>query len=266
MRKICVVTTCRAEYGLLFWLMKEIQADPELQLQLVVTGTHLSPEFGSTVNLIREDGFRIDRQFDLQLKGDKVTDITHSLAVALDGFASAFHTLRPDLIVLLGDRFEILGAATAALIANVQWPTSWRRISLGAIDDSIRHAVTKMAHLHFVAAMDYRDRVIRMGEHPDRCFWLEAWGSTISIGSSFWSGKNLSRPLDYTREKESANHLSSRHHQPRCCRQSDGGDPESPYSAQGYPSDLSPTQTRHRYKAIVEKIKFLCAIIAIVPS
>ncbi|MFA7410402.1 MAG: UDP-N-acetylglucosamine 2-epimerase, partial [Bacteroidales bacterium] len=171
MRKICVVTTCRAEYGLLFWLMKEIQADPELQLQLVVTGTHLSPEFGSTVNLIREDGFRIDRQFDLQLKGDKVTDITHSLAVALDGFASAFHTLRPDLIVLLGDRFEIMGAATAALIANVPMAhLHGGELSLGAIDDSIRHAVTKMAHLHFVAAMDYRDRVIRMGEHPDRVF------------------------------------------------------------------------------------------------
>ncbi len=177
MRKICVVTTCRAEYGLLFWLMKEIQADPELQLQLVVTGTHLSPEFGSTVNLIREDGFRIDRQFDLQLKGDKVTDITHSLAVALDGFASAFHTLRPDLIVLLGDRFEILGAATAALIANVPMAhLHGGELSLGAIDDSIRHAVTKMAHLHFVAAMDYRDRVIRMGEHPDRVFLVGGMG------------------------------------------------------------------------------------------
>ncbi|MFO7616673.1 MAG: UDP-N-acetylglucosamine 2-epimerase [Bacteroidales bacterium] len=199
MRKICVVTTSRAEYGLLFWLMKEIQDDPELQLQLVVTGTHLSPEFGSTVNLIRDDGFRIDRQFDLQLMGDKPTDITHALAVALEGFASAFHTLNPDIVVLLGDRFEILGAASAALIANL--PVAHihgGELSLGAIDDSIRHAVTKMSHLHFTAAPEYRDRVIRMGEPPERVFLVGGMGIDNILRLRFLERADFEKAIGFT--------------------------------------------------------------------
>jgi GDP/UDP-N,N'-diacetylbacillosamine 2-epimerase (hydrolysing) len=199
MRKICVVTTSRAEYGLLFWLMKEIQADPELQLQLVVTGTHLSPEFGSTVNLIRDDGFRIDRQFDLQLMGDKPTDITHALAVALDGFASAFLTLNPDIIVLLGDRFEILGAASAALIANLPIAhIHGGELSLGAIDDSIRHAVTKMAHLHFTAAPEYRDRVIRMGEPPEKVFLVGGMGMDNIKRLTFLDKADFEKAIGFT--------------------------------------------------------------------
>ena len=177
MRKICVITTNRAEYGLLYWLMKGIQADPFFQLQVVVTGAHLSPEFGSTIDRIREDGFKVDRSFDLELFGDKVPDITHSLALAIEGFTSAFQTLRPDMIVLLGDRFEILGAATAALIANI--PVAHLHggeLSEGAIDDAIRHAVTKMSHLHFAATETYRKRIIQMGEQPARVFMVGGMG------------------------------------------------------------------------------------------
>ncbi len=177
MRKICVITTNRAEYGLLYWLMKGIQSDPEFQLQVVVTGAHLSPEFGSTIDRIREEGFKVDRSFDLELFGDKVLDLTHSLALAIEGFAASFQTLKPDLIVILGDRFEILGAATAALIANI--PVAHLHggeLSEGAIDDAIRHAVTKLSHLHFAAAEPYRNRIIQLGEQPDRVFMVGGMG------------------------------------------------------------------------------------------
>lgn len=177
MRKICVITTNRAEYGLLYWLMKGIQADPGFQLQVVVTGAHLSPEFGSTIDRIREDGFKVDRSFDLELFGDKVLDITHSLALALEGFAASFQTLKPDLILILGDRFEILGAATAALIANI--PVAHLHggeLSEGAIDDAIRHAVTKLSHLHFAAAEPYQNRIIQLGEQPERVFMVGGLG------------------------------------------------------------------------------------------
>jgi len=198
MRRICVITTSRAEYGLLFWLMKGIQSDPELKLQLVVTGTHLSAEFGSTIDMIRDDGFRIDRSFDLGLTGDKVLDITHSLALSLDGFASAFHTLTPDLVVLLGDRFEILGAAAAALIANI--PVAHihgGELSLGAIDDSIRHSVTKMSHLHFTATREYRNRVIRMGEEPGRVFMVGGMGMDNIRRMTFLGRAEFEKAIDF---------------------------------------------------------------------
>jgi len=177
MRKICVITTNRAEYGLLYWLMKGIREDPFFQLQLVVTGAHLSPEFGSTIDQIREDGFKIDRSFDLELFDDKAANVTHSMALALEGFSSSFQTLQPDIVVILGDRSEILSAATAALIANI--PVAHihgGELSEGAIDDSIRHAVTKMSHLHFTAAEPYRKRVIQLGEQPDRVFMVGGMG------------------------------------------------------------------------------------------
>jgi GDP/UDP-N,N'-diacetylbacillosamine 2-epimerase (hydrolysing) len=157
--------------------MKDIQSDPEFQLQVVVTGAHLSPEFGSTIDRIREDGFKVDRSFDLELFGDKVLDITHSLALALEGFAASFQTLRPDLVLILGDRFEILGAATAALIANI--PVAHLHggeLSEGAIDDAIRHSVTKLSHLHFAAAEPYRNRIIQLGEQPDRVYMVGGMG------------------------------------------------------------------------------------------
>jgi len=177
MKKICVITTTRAEYGLLYWLMKGIQSHPDLDLQLVVTGTHLSAEFGSTIDRIRDDGFRVDRSFDLNLHSDKAVDITQSLALGLNGFATAFNTLKPDLIVVLGDRFEIMGAALAALLAKI--PVAHLHggeLSFGALDESIRHAVTKLSHLHFAATEVYRRRIIQMGENPRHVFNVGGMG------------------------------------------------------------------------------------------
>ncbi len=197
MKKLCVITTTRAEYGLLFWLMKGIQEDPEYQLQIVATGTHLSAEFGSTIDQIREDGFHIDRSFNMELKDDSATGITNSLSIALNGFSTSFKTLQPDLVIILGDRFEILGAATAALIANIPIAhLHGGELSLGAIDDTIRHAVSKMAYWHFTAADAYRNRVIQLGENPSRVFNVGGLGQDNIRRLSLLSKRELEKTLD----------------------------------------------------------------------
>lgn len=166
-RKICVVTGTRAEYGLLYWLMKEIQDDKILELQIIVTGTHLSPEFGLTYREIEKGGFSIDEKVEMLLSSDTLVGVTKAMGLALIGFADAFQRLSPDIVVLLGDRYEILAAAEAALVANIPIAhIHGGEITEGAIDDSIRHAITKMAHLHFVAAPEYKGRVVQMGENP----------------------------------------------------------------------------------------------------
>lgn len=177
MRKICVVTGTRAEYGLLYWLLKEIQADTELQLQLIVTGMHLSPEFGLTFRTIEEDGFIIDAKVEMQLSSDTPVGIAKSIGLGVIGFADALERLKPDVMVVLGDRYEILAAVQAALVARI--PVAHihgGETTEGAIDESIRHAITKMSHLHFVAAEPYRTRVIQLGEHPDTVFNVGALG------------------------------------------------------------------------------------------
>lgn len=177
MRKICVVTGTRAEYGLLYWLMKEIQADAALQLQLVVTGMHLSPEFGLTYRTIEEDGFTINAKVEMLLSSDTPVGIAKSIGLGVIGFADVLERLQPDIMVVLGDRYEILAAAQAALVARI--PVAHihgGETTEGAIDESIRHAITKMSHLHFVAAEPYRTRVIQLGEHPDTVFNVGALG------------------------------------------------------------------------------------------
>jgi len=177
MRKICVVTGTRAEYGLFYWLMKEIQADSDLQLQLIVTGMHLSPEFGLTYRTIEEDGFAIDAKVEMLLSSDTPVGIAKSIGLGVIGFADVLERLKPDLMVVLGDRYEILSAAQAALVARI--PVAHihgGETTEGAIDESIRHAITKMSQLHFVAAEPYRKRVIQLGEHPDTVFNVGAVG------------------------------------------------------------------------------------------
>jgi len=167
-RRVCVVTGTRAEYGLLYWLMKEIEADPDLELQLVATGMHLSPEFGLTYRVIEEDGFRIDAKVEMLLSSDTPVGIAKSIGLAVIGFADALERLQPDVMVVLGDRYEILAAVQAALVARV--PVAHihgGETTEGAIDESIRHAVTKMSQLHFVAAEPYRKRVVQLGERPE---------------------------------------------------------------------------------------------------
>ncbi len=176
-RKICVVTGTRAEYGLLCRLMQEIKSDGALELQIIVTGTHLSPEFGMTYREIEKAGFVINEKVEMLLSSDTPVGVTKSMGVALIGFADAFAGLSPDIVVVLGDRYEILAAAEAAMVANIPIAhIHGGEITEGVIDDSIRHAITKMSHLHFVAAPEYKSRVIQMGENPAHVYEVGAIG------------------------------------------------------------------------------------------
>ncbi|NLI91358.1 MAG: UDP-N-acetylglucosamine 2-epimerase (hydrolyzing) [Peptococcaceae bacterium] len=170
-RKICVVTGSRAEYGLLYWLLKEIEADPGMELQLIATGSHLAPEYGLTYRKIEQDGFYINEKLEILLASDSSTGMAKSLGLGIIGFADAIERLQPELLVLLGDRYEILAAAQAALLARLPIAhISGGESTEGAVDEAIRHSITKMSHLHFVANACYRQRVIQLGEEPCRVF------------------------------------------------------------------------------------------------
>lgn len=168
-RRIAVVTGSRAEYGLLFWILKDLQASEAFDLQLIVTGMHLSTEFGLTVRQIESDGLVIARRVEMLLASDSAGGIAKSMALGLIGFSDAIEELRPDLIMVLGDRFEILAAAEAALVHNLPLVhIGGGDTTQGAIDESIRHAITKMAHLHLVTNADAARRIAQMGEDPSR--------------------------------------------------------------------------------------------------
>ena len=176
-RKICVITGTRAEYGLLTWIMRGLAAGKEFSLQTLVTGMHLSPEFGLTYREIERDGFRIDRKIEMLTSSDTPVGIAKSMGLGLIGFADAFQELRPDLILVLGDRFEIFCAVAAALVARIPVVhLHGGELSEGAVDDAIRHAITKMSHFHFVATEPYRRRVIQLGEDPQRVFLVGGLG------------------------------------------------------------------------------------------
>lgn len=176
-RKICIITGTRAEYGLFYWLMRELQDDNAVQLQVIATGMHLSPEFGCTGKRIEEDGFAVDAKVEMLLSSDTGVGLAKSIGVGVIGFADALDRLRPDIVVLLGDRFEALAAAQAAMAARIPIAhIHGGEATEGLIDEAIRHSLTKMAHLHFVAAAAYRRRVIQLGEDPERVFNFGAVG------------------------------------------------------------------------------------------
>jgi UDP-hydrolysing UDP-N-acetyl-D-glucosamine 2-epimerase len=169
--KICVVTGSRADYGLLYWLMRDIKASLLFELQLVVTGMHLSPEFGMTVNTIKEDGFEIKRCVETQLSSDSATGVTKSVGLGIISFAEVYEQLRPNLILVLGDRFEIFAAAQAALFARLPIAhIGGGDVTEGAYDEAMRHSISKMAHLHFVTNSEAASRLGRMGENPKYIF------------------------------------------------------------------------------------------------
>lgn len=198
-RRVCVVTGTRAEYGLLRGVLRGLRDADDVTLQLVVTGMHLSPEFGSTWREIAADGFDIDARVEMLLSTDTATGVSKAMGLGLIGFGEAFDRLRPDLVVVLGDRFEIFAAAAAALVAGVPLAhLHGGETTEGAFDESLRHAVTKMAHLHFVAAEPYRRRVVQLGEDPARVFLVGGLGVDAIAGLDLLNRIALETSLDFT--------------------------------------------------------------------
>lgn len=200
MRKICFVTGTRAEYGLLSRLMRLVQADANLQLQIIATNMHLSPKFGETFREIEGDGFKIDKKVPIidELAEDSPISTLKAMAKGLEGFAIAYSELKPDLIVILGDRYEMLSAATAALISRIPIAHIYGgEVTEGAYDDAIRHSITKMSSLHFASCEEYRKRVIQLGENPDRVFNVGSLGVENIKQIPLMSKKELEDSLDF---------------------------------------------------------------------
>lgn len=166
-RKICVITGTRADYGLLYWLMKKIESSPRLELQVIATGMHLSPEFGLTSKEIEKE-FHISKKIEMLMSSDTPIGISKSMGLGQISFSEAFSELQPDITVVLGDRYEVFAAATAAMVARIPIAhLHGGEITEGLIDEAIRHSLTKMSHLHFTATEEYRKRVIQLGERPE---------------------------------------------------------------------------------------------------
>lgn len=204
MRKICMVTGSRAEWGLLSRLARIIGDDPELELQIIATNMHLSPEFGLTYREIEQQGFRINRKVEMLLSSDTANATAKSVGLATIGFADAYEELKPDLLLVLGDRYEILAAVTAALFYKI--PVAHLHggeVTEGAYDDAIRHAITKMSHLHFTSTETYRQRVIQLGEQPDHVFNTGAIGIDNIRHLKLWSREELENDLNFSFGTES---------------------------------------------------------------
>lgn len=170
-KKIAVFTGTRAEYGLLYWLMKEIESDADLELQLIVSGMHLSPEFGCTLETIEQDGFRVSAKVEMLVSSSTSVGVAKSIGLGVIGFADALDRLRPDCLIILGDRFEALAIAQTAMIMQIPIAhLHGGELTEGLIDEAIRHSITKMAQLHFTSAEVYRKRVIQLGEAPENVF------------------------------------------------------------------------------------------------
>ena len=197
-RKICVITGSRAEYGLLRWVMQGIKDETSLTLQIIATGMHLSPQFGNTYQEIEGDGFVIDRKVQMLTGSDTPVGIAKSMGNGMIGFADALNELKPDLLVVLGDRFEIFSAVSAALVAQI--PVAHihgGELTEGNFDDALRHSITKMSHLHFVAAEEYRNRVIQLGESPDRVFNVGGLGVDNIARTKLLGKDELERDLQF---------------------------------------------------------------------
>ena len=197
-KKIAVFTGTRAEYGLLYWLIKDIQSDPELTLQLLVSGMHLSSEFGETYKQIEQDGFIIDEKIEILLSSDTAVGTAKSMGLGVLGFTDALSRLKPDALVILGDRFEALAAAQTAMILRIPiLHLHGGEITEGAYDDSIRHAITKLSYLHGTSTEEYRQRVIQLGEVPDRVKNIGAIGLDHLARSDFMSVNEIGNSLNF---------------------------------------------------------------------
>ncbi|EOE1544134.1 UDP-N-acetylglucosamine 2-epimerase [Providencia rettgeri] len=197
MRKICVVTATRAEYGLLRCLLEDIQHDPQLELQLISTGTHLSPEFDYTHQQILDDGFTVNKKIEILLSSDSAVGVSKSMGLALISFAEAFDELKPDIVVVLGDRYELIPIVSAANMAKIPVAhLSGGEITEGAIDELVRHAITKLSQLHFTAMEEYTNRVIQMGEPPERVFTVGEIGLDNLLRMKLMSRKEFESAIN----------------------------------------------------------------------
>ena len=180
------------------WVMEGIRDSEQLELQVIATGMHLSPEFGLTYREIEGDGFRIACKVEMLLSADTPSSISKSMGIAMIGFADALQQLNPDLVLVLGDRYEIFAASSAAMIAKIPIAhLHGGETTEGAFDEAIRHSITKMAQLHFVAAEEYRKRVIQLGEHPDRVFLVGGLGIDNIMRLPLLDRQNLEQALDF---------------------------------------------------------------------
>lgn len=204
-KRVCIVTATRAEYGLLKPIIQKFNDESEIDTQVVVTGAHLSSEFGSTYKEIENDGIKIDDKIEILLSSDTASSISKSMGLALIGFADYFEKSKPDLIILLGDRYETLAVAIAA--ANQMVPIVHLyggETTEGAIDECFRHAITKFSYLHFTSTEEYRRRVIQLGEHPDRVFHVGAIGIENIINLDLLSRKDIEEYLGLSNGDEYA--------------------------------------------------------------
>lgn len=177
MKKICIITGTRAEYGLLKPVIDKVYRADDMELNLVVTGMHLSAEFGWTYQEIEQDGYPIHAKIEMLLSSDTAVGITKSMGVELIGFSDYFAVNAPDMVIILGDRYEAFIAAAAAMMSRIPIAhIHGGEITEGAIDEAIRHSITKMSHIHFTAADEYRKRVIQMGESPETVYNVGSLG------------------------------------------------------------------------------------------
>jgi GDP/UDP-N,N'-diacetylbacillosamine 2-epimerase (hydrolysing) len=201
-KKISVLTATRAEYGLLKPIIEKLQLVPEFDVYVVATGAHLSPEFGLTYKDIEKDGIAIDKKIDILLSADTPAAISKSMGLAMIGFADYFERLRPDILVVLGDRYETLAVATVAM--NLRIPIVHLyggETTEGAVDESIRHAITKLSYLHFTSIEQYRNRVIQLGEDPERVFCVGAIGIENILNEKLMSKSELEKSIDFQLDK-----------------------------------------------------------------
>lgn len=196
MKKIVILTATRAEYGLLAPIIKKLNKEPKIDVRVVATGTHLSPEFGMTVNEIKKDGISIDKEIDILLSSDTPAAISKTMGLALIGFADYFSECMPDAIMVLGDRYETLAVCVAALNARIPIiHLHGGEATEGVVDEALRNAITKLSYLHFTSTDEYRNRVIQMGEAPERVFCVGAMGVENALHTSVLSKAELENSL-----------------------------------------------------------------------
>lgn len=202
MKKVGVVTGTRAEYGLLKPLITKLDKAVDLELQLIVTGMHLSPEFGLTYQEIERDGFKIEERNEMLLSSDTPNGITKSIGLAIIGFADIYTRIMPDIVIILGDRYEAFAAASAAMIHRIPIAhIHGGELTEGVIDDPIRHSITKMSSIHFTSTEQYRKRVIQLGEQPATVFHVGALGVENIKEQELLSKKDLAKSIDFPLEK-----------------------------------------------------------------